>query len=264
MTCCFSKASNRESRKSERLALSESSKSKLNSVVSRTVPCKVVLYRLSPEFIHDAIAGRVKWKRFLSKHLNVENYLKNNRINSKEKKTSKARSKRILEGTKNEPSLVIQEPESMNRGRKKRRYSEMSANCILKCEECSFLTNNADNLLLHTGIHKYNCKICKLNFEDKNKYQSHNYEMHKPVGNLERIIVYGCKSCELYFNTEMSIKIHLNSHITKTKDERFACAFCDTVFTRDSAVVSHLSSKHLYYKCTFCNYLALNFDTIER
>lgn len=262
---------NKRGRPSKLRSLYKLSNSNLNLLCLKVNPCKVVLHRLSPQFIQDALKGNIKWKRISRKHLDVENYLKNSRVKTKAenmdqvKKRYKFISKNCNNGKKIENFLIFQDLENSDIKQNKRRYSrKLSSGLIYKCKQCFFSTNNSEHLLFHIGIHKYHCKLCNLTFENNCQYQNHNYEFHKPVIDFENNIVYGCKNCPIFFYTESSAKTHLKSHMEAIENGKFFCPFCKTTFSQESTIFSHLMYKHLHYKCTFCNFLAINFDTLER
>lgn len=135
---------------------------------------------------------------------------------------------------------------------------------VLQCKECSFTTDEEQILLLHGTLHKTVCKECNLSFENKFKLQKHNYEIHKPPVELKYHTVYGCKICKLYFDDVAAANFHICTHKDASEDGKFACLMCQNKFSREISLENHLIAKHLFYKCTFCDFLASSIDFVER
>lgn len=236
-----------------------------------TKPCSVTLHKLSSEFISDALNGRIKWKglfkgRGAKNQLDLESYVR-------KKLAAKGNSYEIR---KPSPEPSPEDSEHSNDGTicdgdddeeyttPVRQLRVRKPKKLLKCKDCNFTTAEPDNLLLHSAAHKSNCEECNLTFENKFKYQLHVYETHNPPVELKNHIVYGCKVCQHFFDIEEDAHNHLASHADIVEGGKYACALCRATYAKENSLTTHLSSKHIFYKCTFCEFLGSSFDILER
>ncbi|XP_074598028.1 uncharacterized protein LOC141852795 [Brevipalpus obovatus] len=246
-------------------------------------PFDIVLHKLSPEFIDDALSGKIDWSFprrssivdwesfFREKMARISGTVDestDDQRSPKKKKSKKRRKDPVVltsddetynpEDDDHESTNNIVEDESIIQKRPRTRPKQ------LKCQVCSFTTTETELLAVHAKVHQNICNDCNLTFGSVYKYQKHVYEIHKPPVELKYNVVFGCKICNEYFDDEGCANLHISGHIEASEDGKFACMLCNVTFARENGVTKHLVTKHMYYKCTFCDLLASTFDSLER
>lgn len=170
----------------------------------------------------------------------------------------------IKETQESSDNVEYQPVESQGRELRKRGSRTCKKLKLLSNKKSPSSRKKVDILLPHSGLQKLECQNCNLTFENKFEFRQHNYEVHNPPVELKNHIVYGCKICKPFFDDEATARYHVLSHRDASYDRKFACLICQSKFSKEITLENHLIAKHLYFKCTFCEYLGSTFDVLEK
>lgn len=126
---------------------------------------------------------------------------------------------------------------------------------VYQCPYCTYVSNNPNYVLMHSGRHRlgssspiierriiYGCAICKHKTTDSSQIQDH-FLLHVP---------------------DMKIACPLNRIFPINQNYEYQCQLCKIKYLNTQTMVQHLFSRHLLYRCTFCDTLRPDYASLER
>uniref|UniRef100_A0A8C5FZU7 Zinc finger protein 532-like n=1 Tax=Gouania willdenowi TaxID=441366 RepID=A0A8C5FZU7_GOUWI len=127
--------------------------------------------------------------------------------------------------------------------------------CGASCCSVNFQSHVTKTCLHYTRRVCYCCVYCSVIFADSGTFKSH-------ICNTHYAIFYKCPMCPLAFKSALALYSHANTHHPGVKPGQpkvnYMCSMCNTVFTMQSLIVSHLdqhvgNNKVSVFKCPDCS-----------
>ncbi|XP_028318905.1 zinc finger protein 532-like isoform X1 [Gouania willdenowi] len=127
--------------------------------------------------------------------------------------------------------------------------------CGASCSSVNFQSHVTKTCLHYTRRVCYCCVHCSVIFADSGTFKSH-------ICNTHYAIFYKCPLCPLAFKSALALHSHANTHHPGVKPGQpkvnYMCSMCNTVFTMQSLIVSHLdqhvgNNKVSVFKCPDCS-----------
>ena len=119
-----------------------------------------------------------------------------------------------------------------------------SEEMIYKCHFCNATFSTKGKMdfhdaYVHSGLLRFHCKPCKLQFMTKPELKKHNLLYHNEEGLVHEHDVLECRHCKLTFEDLILFRAHVtNCHLPKT-EWPFECHYCSDRFLSKSALHDH-------------------------
>lgn len=131
----------------------------------------------------------------------------------------------------------------------------------LQCTVCNKSYQNQASLEKHIAKHKnQTCAVCSQNFDTELLLLQHmsehpDYKIEVKVENEAHETLLQCPDCDLTFNKQRSLSMHMRRHKNKNNKKEFICDACGKVFNMKYQLKRHvvLHSEVKPHRCTKCS-----------
>uniref|UniRef100_A0A8C6T7S1 Zinc finger protein 532 n=1 Tax=Neogobius melanostomus TaxID=47308 RepID=A0A8C6T7S1_9GOBI len=117
-----------------------------------------------------------------------------------------------------------------------------------RCGHCSVILTDASTLKSHIqSTHCeifYKCSICPMAFKSAPGTHSHSYAQHPGVKAGEPKLIYKCAMCDTVFTLQSLLYTHLEQHVSTHRVPVFKCPDCSIFYTQKQLMLDHIKTTH--------------------
>ncbi|XP_072310897.1 zinc finger protein 532 [Eucyclogobius newberryi] len=117
-----------------------------------------------------------------------------------------------------------------------------------RCVECSVISTDASSLKSHIQSSHceifYKCPICPMAFKSAAGTQSHAYTQHSGVKAGEAKRIYKCAMCDTVFTLQSLLYTHLEQHVNTHRVPVFKCPDCSMNYANKQLMLDHIKATH--------------------
>lgn len=123
-----------------------------------------------------------------------------------------------------------------------------------RCVHCSVILTDVCTLKSHIqSTHCeifYKCPICPMAFKSAPGTSSHSYTQHPGVKAGEPKLIYKCAMCDTVFTLQSLLYSHLEQHVNAHKVPIFKCPDCSMYYAQKQLMLDHIQTTHSTQKTT--------------
>ncbi|XP_033846140.1 zinc finger protein 532 [Periophthalmus magnuspinnatus] len=117
-----------------------------------------------------------------------------------------------------------------------------------RCVHCSVISTDASTLKSHIQSSHceifYKCPICPMAFKSAPGTHSHAYTQHPGVKAGEPKLIYKCAMCDTVFTLQSLLYTHLEQHVNTHKVPVFKCPDCSMYYAQKQLMLDHITATH--------------------
>ncbi|KAJ0057324.1 hypothetical protein NL108_002262 [Boleophthalmus pectinirostris] len=117
-----------------------------------------------------------------------------------------------------------------------------------RCVHCSVISTDASTLKSHIQSSHceifYKCPICPMAFKSAPGTHSHAYTQHPGVKAGEPKLIYKCAMCDTVFTLQSLLYTHLEQHVNNHRVPVFKCPDCSMYYAQKQLMLDHIKATH--------------------